>query len=460
MDGHKEDNTGPGSPASCMVRPMSSKENESSSTYDVRVLGCKVNAYEAQQIRHGLELSGLRPADEGESADIVVVHTCAVTSTAVKKSRQTVRRAQKANPGARVIVTGCAASENILASLQGVHARIGPREGWLTAFRDEVGDLAGEVQWDAENLAIDTFHAHSRAFLKVQDGCDIGCTFCIVPKLRRAPRDKPLPQIAEEAKRLANSGHKEIVICGVSVGLYGKDSGGPNLAQVLQRVSAIPGVERIRLSSLHPGELTDELLDVWAASPKVLPHLHLPLQSGSDRILAAMRRNYTASEFLAAVARARKVLDNPAFNTDVITGFPGESEEDFQASVALSKEVGFSRMHVFPYSPRPHTRAVRLEGRLDPAIARERTRRLGVVGSELRLQFYDRFRGSRARVLVEDWNPESSAYRGYTERYIPVEFQGAAGLRGEIVEIRLENCRTDPVSARLQISASHELGNK
>jgi threonylcarbamoyladenosine tRNA methylthiotransferase MtaB len=433
---------------------MMAEEKNASGTYDVRVLGCKVNAYEAQQIRHGLELSGFRPAAEGESADVVVVHTCAVTSTAVKKSRQTVRRLQKANPGARVVVTGCAASENLLASLRDVHARIGPREGWLTEFKDEVGDLAGEVQWDAENLAIDTFHAHSRAFLKVQDGCDIGCTFCIVPKLRRAPRDKPLPQIAEEAKRLADSGHKEIVICGVSVGLYGRDSGGPNLAQVLRRVAEVPGVERIRLSSLHPGELTDELLDVWAASPRILPHLHLPLQSGSDRILAAMKRNYTSSEFRAAVDRAREALDNPAFNTDVITGFPGESEEDFEESVALSKEVGFSRMHVFPYSPRPHTRAVRLKGHIDPGVARERTRRLSQVAATLQSRFHDQFQGSKAQVLVEDWNPASSTYRGYTERYISVQFEGAAGLRGEIVEVRLENSRSDPVMAELQFGAS------
>lgn len=433
---------------------MTEEGKNGSGTYDVRVLGCKVNSYEAQQIRRGLELSGFRPAAGGEPADVVVVHTCAVTSTAVKKSRQTVRRAQKSNPGARVVVTGCAASENILASLRGVHARIGPREGWLTEFKEEVRDLSGEVQWDAENLVIDTFHGHSRAFLKVQDGCDIGCTFCIVPKLRRAPRDKPMSQIVVEAKQLADSGHKEIVICGVSVGLYGRDSGGPNLAQVLRRVAEVAGVERIRLSSLHPKELTDELLDVWAASPKVLPHLHLPLQSGSDRILAAMKRNYTTAEFRDAVGRAREALDNPAFNTDVITGFPGESEEDFEASVALSKEVGFSRMHVFPYSPRPHTRAVRLEGQLDPGVAKERTRHLNQVAATLRSRFHDQFQGSRAQVLVEDWDPALSTYRGYTERYIPVEFEGDAGFRGEIVEVKLDNSGSEPMSAQLQLGAS------
>ena len=435
---------------------MNTEGDGKTGTYDVRVLGCKVNAYEAQQIRHGLELSGLRPAREAESASVIVVHTCAVTSTAVRKSRQTVRRAQRENPDARVIVTGCAASEDLLASLRGVHSRIGPKQGWIEEFRHAVQDVAGNASWDSEDLAIDTFGSHARAFLKVQDGCDIGCTFCIVPRLRRAPRDKPMTQIIREAEQLSGSGYREVVICGVSVGLYGRDSGGANLAEVLRRVAGVKGIERIRLSSLHPGELTDELLQVWTESPKILPHLHLPLQSGSDRILNLMKRRYNPTEFLDAVERARGALGDPAINTDVITGFPGENEEDFEATVALSKAAGFSRMHVFSYSPRPHTRAARLEGRVDPRISRDRTRRLRKVASELRDRFHERFQGAKVQVLAEDWNPETSLYRGYSEHYIPVEFHGPPGLRGEILQVTLKNTREERAVGSIELQASQK----
>ena len=415
-------------------------------TYEVAVLGCKVNQYEAQQIRRRLDLDHLRPAEDGEQAGVVVVHTCAVTANAVRKSRQTVRRLREEHPTARIVVTGCAAAEDLLKELGDLEDRIPPREGWLGDFgkiiegfrpRGRTGQTCPTDPATPDFLAVQHFAGHARAFLKVQDGCDIGCSFCIVPRLRRKPRDKPIDLVVEEARALAEHGHRELVVSGISVGLYGKENGGSRLAEVLRRIIALPNVERIRLSSLHPGEVTDELLAAWASSPKMMPHVHLPLQSGSDRVLAAMRRNYSAGEFLAAVERARAALDDPAFNTDVIVGFPGETDEDFEETRRVSRAAGFSRMHIFPYSIRPHTAAARMPEQVPSATAKARAKQLKETAAELALGYARRYEGKTARVLAEDFDPTSGIYSGYTERYIPVTFPGPPGLRGDVVQVRL-----------------------
>jgi threonylcarbamoyladenosine tRNA methylthiotransferase MtaB len=428
MDGH------------AMKERTSARWARTEGTYAVKVLGCKVNTYEAEQICRRLDGKGLRPVGPGEGASVVVVHTCAVTSNAVRKSRQAVRRLRERHPGASVVVTGCAAAEELLARLEGVAARIGPRADWLETFQERVLDAlpAGGRETPSAGAPAPGFGGQARAFLKIQDGCDLGCTFCIVPRLRRAPRDKPLAAILREARDMVSAGHRELVVTGVSIGLYGRDAGCPGLPEVLDRLAAVPGLRRIRLSSLHPRELTDELLAVWAASPAIMPHVHLPLQAGSDRVLAAMHRGYSAGEFLDAVARARTALPDPAFNTDVIAGFPGESRDDFAETIRVCRAVGFSRMHVFPYSVRPHTRAARLADRVQPAEIRARCRALQSLAGELAAAYRARYAGAAADVLAEAYDPESGTYQGYTERYLPVRFPGPAGLRGRVVRVRLD----------------------
>ena len=451
-------------PAIALVSPQR-PEDGGKGLFEVLVLGCKVNQYEAEQIRQRLESKGMRAAGEGEVAEVIVVHTCAVTSMAVKKSRQAVRRLQRCHSGARVVVTGCAASGDLLAGVDGITARVDPGEDWLAAFDEAVGgDGASREGGSSDPCGGDAilragYAGQARAFLKVQDGCDIGCAFCIVPRLRRAPRDKPLASIREEACVLAEAGHREVVLSGVSVGLYGRDTGGPVLADVLQAVADIPGLDRIRLSSLHPAELTDDLLGVWRSAPNVMPHVHLPLQAGSDRVLAAMRRRYTASEFLGAVGRVRAALDDPAINTDVIVGFPAETEEDFRETIRVSREAGFSRMHIFTYSRRPHTRAARMEGVVGPAAARERAARLEGEAAALASASTAREAGRTTRVLVESRDPAGRQYRGYTERYTPVRFGGPPGLGGTIVEVRVAAGGTDTVPARL-VAAPARDGNR
>ncbi len=420
--------------------------------YLVRVLGCKVNQYEAAQIRQLLNERGAVEAEADEVADLVVVHSCAVTAEAVRKVRNFIRRGVKHSPNAKIIVSGCAAKGDIVERELPGYCYVRPGKGWLTRLNRELDPLninhVREDGFDEDLLPLKGFSKHHRAFLKIQDGCDICCTYCIVPRLRGPSRDKPLLNILDEAEGLVASGHKEIVITGVSVGLYGKKSG-VSLARVVNKLAGIAGIERLRLSSLHPAELTDELLNVWAAHPKILPHIHLPLQSGSDRVLRDMGRGYTRRDFLAAVERAVNALDRPAFNTDIIVGFPGETETDFNDTAALCREVGFARIHIFQYSPRPGTRAASLDGGEAKAETVARAARLKTLSKELEQKFYARFIGTTARVLTETFDEHASICRGYTERYIPTSFPGDNNAVGRIKQVRLVTAGAEGVEGAI-----------
>ena len=327
-----------------------SKETKFLNTYALDVLGCKVNQYDARQIVRLLEGFGLREAT-GEPADLVLVHTCGVTATAVQKSRQTVRRLIRKNPGAAVFLTGCAAAEEIINGLEGIDARVLAGAGWIQMLADALQSYSlpnpdFHLPENADELAVDDFGGQTRAFLKIQDGCDAGCAYCIVPTLRKEPRDKTVEAAVAEAEALVKRGYKEIVIAGVHIGLYGRGTD-MSLYDILIKIAAVPNIGRIRMSSLHPAELTDELLAVWAGNPHIMPHLHLSLQSGSDGVLQRMGRGYTADEYADAVDRARAALGGhspqvngysdcssrpvgdffgPAITTDVIVGFPGETD--------------------------------------------------------------------------------------------------------------------------------------
>jgi threonylcarbamoyladenosine tRNA methylthiotransferase MtaB len=408
-------------------------------TYSVRVLGCKVNQVEAEQIRRFLDGCGLSEAAEGERPDLAVLHSCAVTGEAERKTRRLARRLQRESRAGRpLILTGCASRADLAGSADGV-VSVGPGPGWSERFAAALAAACPEIEsmpTPNDWAAIDRFRGHCRAFLRIQDGCDLRCSYCIVPSLRGPSRDKPLDAVLEEAAGLARAGYRELVVTGVSVGLYGK-RGGTSLASALRGLCRLEGLERIRLSSLHPGELTDELLEVWASHPNILPHLHLPLQSGSDRILRAMRRGYTGREFMDAVRRARVALDRPAFTTDVIVGFPGETEEDFQRTEEACREAGFSRIHRFVFSPRPGTPAESLGNAPSAGEAAERMERLRALGERQALSFQEHFLGETVRILAEERGPQPDSVRGYSERYIPVEVGGAPDAIARILRVRL-----------------------
>ncbi|MBT8041712.1 MAG: tRNA (N(6)-L-threonylcarbamoyladenosine(37)-C(2))-methylthiotransferase MtaB [Pontiella sp.] len=424
---------------------MSGKQPES---YLVNVLGCKVNQYDAQQIEQLLECYGLNKAETSDDADIIVVHTCGVTAAATQKSRQAIRRMQRDNPLAQVIVTGCAAEDELTRVDQEPVFRIPAGADWLQRLAEQLDTLAMPVSHNVDGIETDTFTIsrfgeHTRAFLKVQDGCDIGCSFCIIPQLRKEPRDKAIEDAVREATELTRAGYREIVVTGVSVGLYGRGRDS-SLAELLRHLAEIPDMGRIRLSSLHPGELTDELLEVWASSPNIMPHLHLSLQSGSNAVLHAMRRGYDSEEYYNAVERARAALDNPAFTTDVIVGFPGETDTYFEESYAFCQKVGFSQMHVFTYSPRPKTMAAKMSNQINGAVATKRSRKLQELGQRMALDYHRQFIDRKIDVLVERVKDGSAT--GYSAHYIPVDFQTTEHERGQVVQLTGTDASSDRIS--------------
>jgi threonylcarbamoyladenosine tRNA methylthiotransferase MtaB len=417
-------------------------------TYLVHVLGCKVNQYDAQQIEQLLERYGLNKTTQSDDADVIVVHTCGVTAAAAQKSRQAIRKMQRNNPLAHVIVTGCAATDELTQIDQDPIFRVPAGADWLQRLAEQLDSLAMPKQHGVAGIETDTFTIsrfgdHTRAFLKVQDGCDIGCSFCIIPQLRKEPRDKAIEDAVREATALTESGYREIVVTGVSVGLYGRGRDS-SLAEMLRNLIQIPNIGRIRLSSLHPGELTDELLEVWSSSPSIMPHLHLSLQSGSDAVLHAMRRGYTANEYYDAVERARAALDNPAFTTDVIVGFPGETDTYFDESYEFCKKVGFSQMHVFTYSPRPKTMAAKMGHQINGALAMKRSERLRELGEKMALEYHNQFQGSEIDVLVE--RIKEGTATGYSRHYIPVEFNTSDDLRGKVIPMKVIEATASGIS--------------
>lgn len=426
-------------------------------TYWVNVLGCKVNQYDARQIEQLLERYGLEQAERTDDADVIVVHTCGVTAAATQKSRQTIRRMQRDNPLAQVIVTGCAANEELTRVDQNPVFRVQAGADWLQRLAERLNSLAMPDRHAVNGIETDTFTIsrfgdHTRAFLKVQDGCDIGCSFCIIPQLRKEPRDKPIDAAVREATALTNAGYREIVVTGVSVGVYGRETGS-SLAELLRYLVEVPNIGRIRLSSLHPGELTDELLEVWASSPNMMPHLHLSLQSGSDAVLHAMRRGYTSEDYYEAVERARAVLDNPAFTTDVIVGFPGETDAYFEESFKFCEKVGFSKMHVFTYSPRPKTMAARMDSQVNGAVAAERSEQLRVLGESMALNYHRQFISQELEVLVERWKAGVSS--GYNKHYIPVEFRSEKNLCKGVACVMGTNATSAGISGINRLSTTH-----
>ncbi|NCC49869.1 MAG: MiaB/RimO family radical SAM methylthiotransferase [Spartobacteria bacterium] len=408
-------------------------------SFKVHVLGCKVNQYEAQQLRTLAEAMGLRTVARGASADVVLIHTCAVTARALRKSLQAARTLYARHDQAPLIVTGCGAAVPAFEAPQGAVCCVPPGPDWLhrvaTALRAALPDLpAMNLPECADHFPIESFAGHARAFLKIQDGCDNACAYCIVPSLRGPSRDKERELILQEARSLSRAGFRELVISGVSVGLYGRSTH-QSLADVMRALVDLPETERLRLSSLHPNELTPELLDVWAQTPKMLPHVHLPLQAGSDSVLRRMNRGYSQREFLDAVARVRARLDTPAFTTDIIVGFPGETPADFIETMHVCRQAGFSRIHIFPYSPRPGTRAGKKPVAAG-AVVKKQCEQLAALADELAAAFYRPFAGRTIHVLVHQCG--AGLCHGYSDRYMPVTFQGPSHLRGDIIAIRID----------------------
>jgi len=404
-------------------------------TYRIETLGCKANLYDSRRLAEALETLGYRGAADGASPDVCMVNTCTVTHTADRKSRQQASRLARDYPDARVFVTGCYATAfpDQLENIEGVDGVFGRGE-WGRLLAAVHGGPPPDEAVPRGDFGIGTFGGRTRAFLKVQEGCNVGCSYCILPRVRGRPRSQNPEQVLRETERLVDHGFPEVVLTGINLGGYGADLSGPvSLANLVGDVAEVPGLERLRLSSLHPAEVTQALLEAMD-HPVVCPHLHLPLQSGDADVLRRMRRPYSPEQFLAAVDMARERLHRPAVTTDVMVGFPGESDEAFGHTMEVCRAARFCRMHVFTFSARPGTRAAGMKDGVPPQLAAERSGKLRALGKELAAEWAESFVGQRVRVLFE--RCRGDRLTGYTDRYVRLTCPGPAELIDTTVRVQ------------------------
>ena len=416
-------------------------------------LGCKVNQYETQAIRESLAAKGFIETTPEKPADLYVINTCTVTSVSDEKSRHYIRKIKRKNPASTVVVTGCYAEAEVEAvkKMEGVDFVITkseePRLADIVSNRDGKSRFGREIKNmpSDENsifdLKISNFKGHTKAFLKIEDGCDVYCSYCIIPYVRGSVRSRSLKDIKEEAERLIQNGYKEIILTGIHLGAYGKDTSRKHhLLDVIYMLSNLSGFERLRLSSIEVNEITNELIEFVACSKKMCPHFHIPLQSGDDFILKRMNRKYTASQYLEILANIRSKIDLPSLTTDVMVGFPGEKDVHFENTISLCKKAGFSRMHIFSFSSRDGTPAARMPDHCSPQAIKQRKTKLETVANNLAFAYKEQFLNKPAEVLVEaERDAKTNKLCGYSERYIRVLFDGTDTMKNTIVFVRVED---------------------
>lgn len=418
------------------------------STVAFHTLGCKVNHYETEAIWQLFKDANYERVEFETNADVFVINTCTVTNTGDKKSRQIIRRAIRQNPDAVVCVTGCYAqtSSAEIMEIPGVDIVVGTQDrhkllDYIQQFQDErqpingVGNIMKNRTY--EELEVPYFTDRTRASLKIQEGCNNFCTFCIIPWARGLMRSRDPEKVVEQATQLVNSGYKEIVLTGIHTGGYGQDLKNYNLAQLLRDLDTIEGLERIRISSIEASQLTDEVIDVIGNSNKVVRHLHIPLQSGSDDVLKRMRRKYTMAHFSERLTKLHQALPDLAVTSDVIVGFPGESEDEFQETYDFIVNHHFSELHVFPYSPRIGTPAARMDNQIDEETKNVRVHKLISLNNQLAKEYASKFEDEVLEVIPEEMGEEPHTLVGYADNYMKVRFEGDDSLIGQIVKVKI-----------------------
>ncbi|MCG2058391.1 tRNA (N(6)-L-threonylcarbamoyladenosine(37)-C(2))-methylthiotransferase MtaB [Staphylococcus epidermidis] len=418
------------------------------STVAFHTLGCKVNHYETEAIWQLFKDANYERVEFETNADVFVINTCTVTNTGDKKSRQIIRRAIRQNPDAVVCVTGCYAqtSSAEIMEIPGVDIVVGTQDrhkllDYIQQFQDErqpingVGNIMKNRTY--EELEVPYFTDRTRASLKIQEGCNNFCTFCIIPWARGLMRSRDPEKVVEQATQLVNSGYKEIVLTGIHTGGYGQDLKNYNLAQLLRDLDTIEGLERIRISSIEASQLTDEVIDVIGNSNKVVRHLHIPLKSGSDDVLKRMRRKYTMAHFSERLTKLHQALPDLAVTSDVIVGFPGESEDEFQETYDFIVNHHFSELHVFPYSPRIGTPAARMDNQIDEETKNVRVHKLISLSNQLAKEYASKFEDEVLEVIPEEMGEEPHTLVGYADNYMKVRFEGDDSLIGQIVKVKI-----------------------
>ncbi|RQM92750.1 tRNA (N(6)-L-threonylcarbamoyladenosine(37)-C(2))-methylthiotransferase MtaB [Staphylococcus pettenkoferi] len=418
------------------------------STVAFHTLGCKVNHYETEAIWQLFKEADYDRVDFNTNADVFVINTCTVTNTGDKKSRQIIRRAIRQNPEAVVCVTGCYAqtSPAEIMDIPGVDVVVGTQDrtkllDYIEQYKKErepingVGNIMKNRTY--EELEVPYFTDRTRASLKIQEGCNNFCTFCIIPWARGLMRSRDPKKVVEQASQLVDSGYKEIVLTGIHTGGYGQDLKNYNLAQLLRDLETVDGLERIRISSIEASQLTDEVIDVIAHSNKVVRHLHIPLQSGSDSVLKRMRRKYSMAHFSERLTKLHELLPGLAVTSDVIVGFPGETEEEFQQTYDFIVDHHFSELHVFPYSPRIGTPAARMDDQVDENVKNERVHRLINLSDQLAKSYASNFDQEVLEVIPEEEGDQPGTLIGYADNYMKVQFEADPSLIGELVKVKI-----------------------
>mgnify|MGYP000371511544 CR=1 FL=1 len=432
-------------------------------TVAFHTLGCKVNFYDTEAIWQQFKQAGYEQADFETDADVYVVNTCTVTNTGDKKSRQIIRRAVRRNPEAIIAVTGCYAqtAPAEILEIPGVDIVIGTQDRerimeYIEQFQRErqpVNAVRNIMKTRSfEELDVPDFSDRTRAFLKIQEGCNNFCTFCIIPWTRGLSRSREPQSVLAQARQLVASGYKEIVLTGIHTGGYGDDLENYTLTSLLRDLDKIEGLERIRISSIEASQITEDMIEVLNQSDKMCRHLHIPLQAGDDDVLKRMRRKYTTAEFAEKIRRLHEAMPGVAITTDVIVGFPGETEEMFERGYQFMKEMKFAEMHVFPYSKRTGTPASRMEDQVDEEEKNRRVHALIDLSEQMQLEYASQYVGEVLDVIPErlqKGREQDGIVIGHTDNYLHVAFAGGEELIGSLCRIKIEEAGVNECRGKL-----------
>ena len=410
-------------------------------------LGCKVNLYDTEAMAELFTEKGYEVVDFEEYADVYLINTCTVTNLGDKKSRQMIRRAKRINPNSVVVSTGCyaqVASEEV-AKIEGINIVIGTKnrseivetvENYVAenGVVNNVSDIMGEKEF--EPLQISRLTNRTRAYIKIQEGCNRYCTYCIIPYARGPIRSRKPEEVVEEVKKLAENGFKEVVLTGIHVASYGLDLGNITLADIIEKVHSVDGIERIRFSSMEPLAIDNEFVARMSKLPKVCDHYHLSLQSGCNRTLKRMNRKYNAEQYAEACERLRNAFPNVAITTDIIVGFPDETEEDFKESLAFAERMKLDKIHTFPYSPKKGTPAAKMKNQISGDVKSQRSKEMIALSDKMNIDFLNNNIGKTVPVLFEDM--ENGFWQGHTTNYIKVLAKSDENLNNKIVDVKLD----------------------
>lgn len=412
--------------------------------FAIYTLGCKVNSYESEFMTHLFISKGYQKVDYKENADIYIINTCTVTNTSDNKSRKVINHTRKKHKDSIIVVCGCYVQykNGNIDNLDDVDIILGNKDKSKVVelveeyikTKKKISNIYDLTKQDFEDMEINKSENHTRAFVKIQDGCNNFCSYCIIPYVRGNVRSKKIENVIEEVKKLVDNGHKEIVLTGIHTGNYGKELG-YNLTTLLKELRNIKGLKRIRISSIEITELTDEFLEELKDNLLIVDHMHIPLQSGNDKILKLMNRKYNTEYFYDKINKIRSIRPNISITTDVIVGFPNETTEDFQKTYDFINKIKFTKLHVFPYSPRVGTKAAIMNGQIDGETKKKRVKKLIELSNKLEEEYYNNFIGKELEVLIE--RKVDDEYIGHTSNYIELKTKSNEDIVNEIVKIKI-----------------------